>query len=112
MPPASVHELILLSDRVDLQPEEIVSLYAYRWHIEVFFRWFKCVLSCRHLFAESANGIALQMYAALIATVLVVIYTKRKPTKQLLFVLQMYILGVAEWRNVQEEIDRAAPIDA
>jgi hypothetical protein len=107
---SNMHELILLSDRTDLKPEEVVSLYAYRWHIEVFFRWFKCVLSCRHLFAESDNGIALQMYAALIASVLVVIYTKRKPTKQLLFVLQMYVLGVAEWKNVQDEIERAKPI--
>jgi hypothetical protein len=104
------HELILLTDRLDLKAEEIVALYAQRWQIELFFRWFKCVLGCRHLFAETANGMALQVYAALIATLLVVIYTQRKPTKQLLFLLQMYLLGVAEWRSVQEEIDRSKPL--
>ena len=103
------HELVLLTDRLDVDAAEVVALYEYRWQIEVFFRWFKCVMKCRHLFAESLNGLALQIYAALIASLLVVIYTGRKPTKQLLFVLQMYLGGGCGWELVEEEIQKLKP---
>jgi DDE family transposase len=103
------HELILLTDRFDLDAGEVVALYNYRWQIEVFFRWFKCVLKCRHLFAESVQGLALQIYAALIASLLVVLYTGRRPTKQLLFLLQMHLQGCVEWAAVEREIKKLKP---
>ena len=106
------HELILLTDRFDLDAAEIVALYNYRWQIEVFFRWFKCVMKCRHLFAETQNGMALQIYAALIASLLVVIYTWRKPTKQLLFLLQSYLQGNLDWKYVEAEIGKLKPTKA
>lgn len=103
----TTHELILLTDRFDLDASDVVAIYKYRWQIEVFFRWFKCVLKCRHLFAESPNGMALQMYAALIASLLVVIYTQRKPTKMLLWLLQLYVQGQAEWSHVEKELAKS-----
>lgn len=106
------HELILLTDRFDLDAGEIVALYNYRWQIEVFFRWFKCVMKCRHLFAETQNGMALQIYAALIASLLVVIYTGRKPTKQLLFLLQSYLQDNLDWKYVEAEITKLKPAKA
>ena len=106
---ATEHELILLTDRFDLDAVEVVALYNYRWQIEVFFRWFKCVMKCRHLFAETQNGMALQIYAALIASLLVVIYTSRKPTKQLLFLLQGYLRDDLDWEHVEAEIARSKP---
>lgn len=106
------HELILLTDRFDLEPGEIVALYNYRWQIEVFFRWFKCVMKCRHLFSEKQNGMALQIYAALIASLLVVIYTGRKPTKQLLFLLQSYLQDDLDWKYVEAEIMKSKPAKA
>lgn len=106
------HELILLTDRFDLDAGEIVALYNYRWQIEVFFRWFKCVMKCRHLFAETQNGMALQIYAALIASLLVVIYTGRKPTKQLLFLLQSYLQDNLDWKYVEAEIQKLKPAKA
>lgn len=106
------HELILLTDRFDLDAGEVVALYHYRWQIEVFFRWFKCVIKCRHLFAETQNGMALQIYAALIASLLVVIYTGRKPTKQLLFLLQSYLQGNLDWKHVESEILKSKPAQA
>lgn len=106
------HELILLTDREDLDAGEIVTLYNYRWQIEVFFRWFKCVMQCRHLFAESENGMALQIYAALIASLLVVLYTGRKPTKQLLFLLGSYLEDDLDWKHVEAEIQKLKPAKA
>lgn len=99
-------EWVLVTDRFDLDAELLVALYAYRWQIETFFRWFKNTLKCRHLLAESENGLALQFYAALIATLLVVVHTGRKPTKGLLTTLHLYLMGWAEWRDVEEELQR------
>jgi IS4 transposase len=106
------HELVLLTDRFDLDAADVVALYTYRWQIEIFFRWFKCVMKCRHLFAETLNGLALQIYAALIASLLVVIYTGRKPTKQLLFLLQMYLGGGCGWERIEREIAKLKPTKA
>ncbi len=35
----------------------IALAYRYRWTVELFFRWFKCILGCRHLLFEDANGV-------------------------------------------------------
>ena len=40
---------VLVTDRMDLPAETIALIYKYRWQIELFFRWFKCILGCRHL---------------------------------------------------------------
>ncbi len=95
--------------RTDLSTREIAEIFYYHWQIEIFFRWFKCVMKCRHLFAESNNGMALQIYAALIASVLIVVYTGRKPTKQLLFVLHLYLCGNCDYERVANEIRKLKP---
>jgi hypothetical protein len=100
------YELILLTDRFDLTAEEVLTIYKQRWQIEIFFRWFKCVLKCRHLFSETANGFALQMYSALIASLLVVIYTRRKPNKMLLWTLQLYFQGIASLAQVEAKVKK------
>lgn len=99
---------ILITDRLEMPAEQIVELYAYRWQVETFFRWFKVTLQCQHLLCESENGLALQMYAALIATLLVVIHTGRKPTKHLLLALHLYLMGWNEWPQVEKAIARCA----
>jgi Transposase DDE domain len=58
----------LLTNRLDL-PAELVALgYRYRWTVELFFRWLKCVMGCKQLLTTSKNGVALQIYTALIAS--------------------------------------------
>lgn len=102
-----VQEWILVTNRMDLDAAAVVQLYQYRWEIEIFFRWFKCVLECKHLFAESENGMQLQFYAALIATVLVVLYTGRKPNKRLWKVIQFYFQGWCDIDFVNEQLEFA-----
>jgi hypothetical protein len=64
-------DLVLVTNLLDVPAEVIVLLYRDRWLIELFFRWLKCVLSCRHLLSQSARGIEIQMYCALIACLLI-----------------------------------------
>ncbi|MHC5053542.1 MAG: transposase [Planctomycetota bacterium] len=90
---SDTHELLLVTDRLDLPAELIVLLYRYRWHVELFFKWLKCVMGCRHFVAESEEGVTIQVYAALIAGLLIVLWTGRKPTKGTYLTLQFYLLG-------------------
>lgn len=65
-----VQNVRLLTNRLDLPAETIAILYRYRWQVELFFRWLKCLANLRHFFSESQNGITLQLYIVLIATLL------------------------------------------
>jgi hypothetical protein len=100
----------LLTDRMDIPAESIALLYKYRWQVEIFFRWLKCTLGCRHLLANSENGIQIQMYAALIASLLIVLWTGRKPTKDSLFYLSMYFQGWANLDEVEAHLEKLKPI--
>jgi len=91
--------LWLVTDRLDLPAELVALAYRYRWTIELFFRWFKCILGCRHLFAESANGVAIQCYCALIASLMIVLWTGLRPTKRTWEMLQLYLSG---WATLDE----------
>lgn len=92
-------DMWLVTDRVDLLPEIVALLYRYRWQVEIFFRWFKCVLGCKHLLSQSENGIRIEIYAALIASLLIVLWTGRKPSKRTLEMLQFHFQG---WASVAE----------
>jgi hypothetical protein len=92
-------------------PAELVSLlYRRRWQIECFFRWVKCLLGCRHWLAESQPGVTLQLYLALIASVLLQLHLGRRPNRRMLELLQLHQMGWAITREliagIQREQDR------
>jgi hypothetical protein len=96
----------LLTDRLEL-PAELVALgYRFRWTVELFFRWLKCVLGCKQLLTTSENGVALQIYTALIASLLIVLWTGRKPTKRTWEMLQFYFQGWASLEEVQAHLEK------
>jgi hypothetical protein len=61
--------------------------------VELFFRWLKCILGASHLIAHSHNGATLQMYAAMIVSLLIVLRTGRKPTRRTFETIQFYLIG-------------------
>ena len=85
-------ELWLLTDRLDLAADLVALAYRYRWTVELFFRWMKSVLGARHLVSQKRNGVTLQMYAALIVSLLIILNTGRKPTVRTFETLQFYLL--------------------
>jgi IS4 transposase len=105
-PDHTVEEIWLITDRLDLAAELVALAYRYRWTVELFFRWLKCILGCRHLLSDHANGVALQCYAALIASLLVVLWTGRKPTKRTWEMIQFYLIGWATLEEVQAHLDQ------
>ena len=52
-------------------PREIAELYKSRWQIEIFFRDLKHVLGLTKFISYSVGGIKIQIYAALIAYILI-----------------------------------------
>lgn len=92
-------ELWLLTDRLDL-PAEFVGLgYRYRWTVELFFRWFKQILGCRHLISTKEKGVTMQLYAALIVSLLIVLWTGLKANKRTWEMVQYYFMG---WATAEE----------
>lgn len=72
--------LRLLTNRVDLDAPLIGTAYRYRWQIELFFRWLKCLINFRHFFSESKEGVGLQIGAAVIGTLLVALAVNDRPS--------------------------------
>lgn len=101
-----VTELWLVTDRMDLDADLVAIAYRYRWSIELFFRWLKCVLGARHLLSHKQNGVELQMYAALIVSLLITIRTGSKPTKRTFETIQFYLLGWVSDDEFAEHLQR------
>ncbi len=91
---------------IDLPAEIIAQLYLLRWTIEIFFRMFKQLLGCRHLLSTKQNGVEIQVYSALIACMLILIYTGRTPTKRTFEMLCFYMVGWATLDEVAGHIDK------
>jgi hypothetical protein len=95
---------LLVTSRQDLPAEMVGLIYRYRWQIEVFFKWFKMILGCRHWLAESPRGVALQLYGALIATLLLMLLTQQRPTKRQMEAIHLYFVGFATEDELLREL--------
>jgi hypothetical protein len=95
---------VLGTSRQDLPAELIGLIYRYRWQIELFFKWFKMILGSRHWMAESPRGVAIQLYSAMIATLLLTMITGRRPTIRQLETLHLYFVGFASEAELLREL--------
>jgi hypothetical protein len=98
------YEIWLLTDRLTLEAELVALAYKYRWTIELFFRWLKSILGIRHLLSDSQNGVTMQLYAALIASLLVVLWTGLKVNKRTWEMLQHYLSGWATAAELERHL--------
>ena len=98
--------LVLITNRLDLDAELLAVAYRYRWAVELFFRWVKCVLGCRHLLSQGMNGVRIQVYAAFIASLLISLWVGRAPTKRTYEMLCFYLSGWATEAELITHIDR------
>ena len=93
------YTLLIVTDLLELPAELIALIYRFRWQIELFFRWLKCILKCQHFLSLSQNGVAIQIYCALIASLLISLWTGRKPDKRTFEMLCLHMQG---WASDQE----------
>lgn len=92
-------ELLLATD-LEIEAELIALIYRYRWQIELFFKWLKSILGCRHLMAESPEGVAIQIYSALIAALMLQLLTGKRPGKRAMELIRFYLMGHAELEEI------------
>ena len=104
--------LKLATDRMDLDAELVALAYRYRWSVELYFRFFKCILGCRHLLSESQNGVEIQVYVGIIASLLISLWTGRKPTKRTVEMICFYLSGWADEEELLAHIDGLKKQDA
>lgn len=92
-------QVILLTNLLEPSARDIAEAYRCRWQVELFFRWFKCILGCTHWLSRSRSGLTLQVYAAILASLLVSLWTGRKPTKR---TFEMICLHFQGWATAEE----------
>ena len=100
--------LRLATNCLELDAAWIALGYRYRWTVELFFRWFKCVLGCQHLLSTCQNGVAIQVYLALLASLLIVLWTGHQPTKRTFELLCLYFQG---WASEAELVAHLRGLD-
>jgi hypothetical protein len=93
------YTLLIVTDLLELPAELIALIFRFRWQIELFFRWFKCILKCQHFLSLSQNGLAIQVYCALIASLLISLWSGHKVGKRTYEMLCLHMQG---WANDQE----------
>jgi Transposase DDE domain len=108
--PTQGQTLLIVTDRFDLEADGIALIFRHRWAVEIFFRFFKHVLGCRHLLSYNRNGIELQTYAAIIACMLIGLWTGRKPTLRTYETLCWYFTGMADEDELLSHIQRLQKI--
>ncbi len=100
---------LLITTREDLTAELISLIYRERWQIELFFKWIKTILNCRHWLAESPAGATIQIYCVLIAALLLMLWTGNRPNKRAIESLRLYWLGWATEEELTKLLQRANP---
>jgi len=88
--------IVLVTNRVDIPAEVIAAIYALRWSIELFFRFLKQVLGCKRLLSGKPDAVAIQVYCALIACLLLAQVTGGRVTMDHFRLICLYLQGWAD----------------
>jgi len=101
-------EIVMLTSLIDVPAEVIAAIYRLRWVIELFFKFFKHVLCCRHLLSTKPEGIAIQVYCALIAALLMTLAAGGPVGRRGFTLICLYLQGWAEEDELIEGLERIA----
>jgi len=104
--PTSDGTLRIATDLLEAPAHVIAFLYEYRWTIEVFFRFFKQTLGCRHLLSTRIQGVQIQVYAAVICCLMLNALTGKKPSKWRVTLMSLYLQGLAGDDDVLRELNK------
>ena len=71
---------VLITNRFDLTTYQVIMLYAYRWQVELCFRFLKRTLNGIHLLCHNSNGIQIQFYLYMIGYLLLLSFKQKCQT--------------------------------
>lgn len=104
--------LRIATNLLDVPADVIGLIFSYRWGVEIFFRFFKHILGCRHLLSHDQNGIEIQTYCAIIACMLIALWTGKKPTLRTYEMICFYFTGLADEDELMAHIEKLKSQDA
>ena len=104
--------LRIATNLLDVPANVIGLIFSERWAIEIFFRFFKQILGCRHLLSQDQNGIEIQTYCAIIACMLIALWTGKKPTLRTYEMVCFYFTGLADEDELMAHIEKLKSQDA
>ena len=107
--PPSDGILRIATNLLDVPAEIIGDIYRHRWTVEIFFRFFKHILGCRHLLSQDPVGVEIQTYMAIIASMLISLWTGRKPTLRTYEMICYYFTGMADEDELLAHIAKLKP---
>ncbi len=70
------------------------------------------MLGCRHLLSHDQNGIEIQTYCAIIACMLIALWTGKKPTLRTYEMICFYFIGLASEDELMAHIQKLKSQDA
>lgn len=91
---------------LDVPAEVVACLYQRRWTIEIFFRFLKHILGCRHLLSTDPVGVEIQAYCAIIACLLIALWTGKQPTKRTYEMICFYFIGWADEEELLAHVQK------
>jgi hypothetical protein len=106
---SAADQIVLLTSLLDVPAEVIAGMYSLRWTIELFFRWLKHLLACRHLLSTKSEGVTIQIYCALIAALLLAQITGMNVGRRAFNMVCLFLQG---WADADELADTLARIQA
>jgi hypothetical protein len=110
--PRSDGVLRIATNLLDVPAEVIAFIYQQRWMIEIFFRFLKHILGCRRLLSTDPVGIEIQAYCAIIACLLIALWTGKKPTKRTYEMICFYFIGWADEEELLAHLKKLQAQDA
>jgi hypothetical protein len=110
--PRSDGILRLATSLLDVPAEVIAFIYQRRWTIEIFFRFLKHILGCRHLLSTNPVGVEIQAYCAIIACLLIALWSGRRPTKRTYEMICFYFIGWADEEELLAHLQKLKAQDA
>ncbi len=91
---------VFITNNFNLPAKEIALIYKYRWMIELLFKQIKQNFPLRYFWGESTNAIKSQVYAVLIAQLLMVVIRKKAQTKKsfanMITVIRLHLMSYVD----------------
>ncbi|MED1695592.1 IS4 family transposase [Brevibacillus agri] len=95
----------IITNRFDLEAEELSDIYRWRWQIELFFKWLKQHVKIKTFYGTSDNAVRNQVLLALIAYCLLLLVKLEQNSQHSLLQIRRW-LKVFLWQTFEQWIGR------
>ncbi|MGG1253515.1 IS4 family transposase [Brevibacillus agri] len=95
----------IITNRFDLEADELSDIYRWRWQIELFFKWLKQHVKIKTFYGTSDNAVRNQVFLALIAYCLLLLVKLEQNSQHSLLQISRW-LKVFLWQTFEQWIGR------